>query len=249
MPLTESVRRTLKDLLKLKEVDQDLQRIRNRCTECPSLIEKHKRDYESEGYLVEAKTNAIADLKVEMRQREVDLKSCEERIAKLSAQLLEASTNQEYAAFQDQIKRINEEKGEYETQILETMDQLESIETELREAKSEHAIRETEFNELKSSLESDLTQYQAEAVELEKKRTDLIYNFDPEALRSYERVVAALGSDGIVPIESRNCSGCYMAITSNDYVKICAMKEIVLCKSCQRILYSPEFLDRETSDS
>ncbi len=248
MPLTESVRRTLKDLLKLKEVDQNLQRIRKRCTECPSLIEKHKRDYENEGYLVEEKTKAITDLKVEMHQKEVDLKTCEEKVTKLSAQLLEASTNQEYSAFQDQIKRINDEKGEYETQILETMDCIESIDTELREAQSEHSIRETEFKDLKSSLETDLTQYQAEAVELEKKRNNLIYNFDPEALRSYERVVNALGSDGIVPIENRNCSGCYMAITSNDYVKICAMKEIVLCKSCQRLLYSPEFLDRESAE-
>jgi len=31
-------------------------------------------------------------------------------------------------------------------------------------------------------------------------------------------------------------------------VKICAMKEIVLCKSCQRLLYSPEFLDRESAE-
>ena len=143
MPLTESVRRTLKDLLNLREVDQELQRIRKRCKECPSLIEKHQRDFESEGFLVEEKTKAIADLKVEMRQKEVELKTCEEKIAKLSAQLLEASTNQEYAAFQDQIKRIDEEKGEHETQILETMDRLESIETELNEARSEHSIRET----------------------------------------------------------------------------------------------------------
>ena len=246
MPSTETVKKTLIGLLELRDLDRELERLRRRCRECPRIIGKHKRDYESEGALVERKKGEIGELKRRIHGLEVDLRSREENINKLSAQLLRAKTNQEYTAFQDQIKRISLEKNDLETNILEAMDGLESLERELSEAEKENKAREDEFNELRTSLEADLAAYSREMEELERKRSEMLYSLDPEAVKSYERVLNALGGDAVVSLENRICSGCYMTVTSNDYVRVCAMKEIVHCKSCQRILYLPELLGKKT---
>jgi uncharacterized protein len=241
--LTETLRKTLVALTEMRDIDRELGRLRNRCRECPAIIEKHRLDFEAEGVLVEAKTKEINDRKIDMRRMEVELKACEEEVTRLSKQLLVAKTNQEYSAFQSQIERINGEKSGFETKILEILDGLEETEKELAEAVSENKVREAEFLELKASLENDLGEYNGEVEVLESKRVERIYPLDPEALKSYNRVLNALGGDGIVSLENHNCSGCYMAVTHNDYARIFAMKEVVLCKSCQRILYVPELLE------
>jgi predicted nucleic acid-binding Zn-ribbon protein len=119
------------------------------------------------------------------------------------------------------------------------------MEKELKEAVMEQQIREKEFEDLKASLEADLGAYMQEADELGARRSEMVYNLDPEALKTYERVRTALDGDAIVHVENRICGGCYMSITSNDYVRICGMKEIVTCKSCQRILFIPEYLEKQ----
>lgn len=245
MTLTETVRRTLKGLLELRDLDRELERLRRRCRECPALIEKHKREFEDEGQVVADRTKEIENTKLEIRRLEGELKSCEEEITKLSTQLLSSKTNQEYSAFQSQIDRKKSDKSDYETGILEILDRIDGMEKELKEAVMEQQIREKEFEDLKASLEGDLEAYTREAEELTTKRNGMLYNLDPEALKTYERVRTALDGDAIVHVENRICSGCYMSITSNDYVRICGMREIVTCKSCQRILYIPEYLEKQ----
>jgi predicted nucleic acid-binding Zn-ribbon protein len=53
--------------------------------------------------------------------------------------------------------------------------------------------------------------------------------------------VAARGGVAVVPVEARICQGCYLTLTPNDLMNLQA-GNLVVCKSCQRILYLPENL-------
>lgn len=243
--MTETVRQTLIGLLELRDLDRELTRLHKRCEECPALIEKNNRDVEHDRGELDTKRQVIQTFKKELHQNEVDLKVYEEKITKLNHQLVGARTNQEYSAIQDQTLLLEKKKGDVETWILEALDQLDTMEKTFTESEQEFNARLEEFKDLKGALEKDLTEYESEAGVMEQERRDKMYNLDPDALKVYDRVRKALGGDGIVSVDGRTCGGCYMAITNNDFVRVVAMREIVLCKSCQRILYPSDLKTRE----
>jgi len=52
---------------------------------------------------------------------------------------------------------------------------------------------------------------------------------------------AALG-EGLAPIEGNVCQGCFSSITPNDRSRLISALELVVCRSCSRIIYLPEVL-------
>lgn len=240
MQLSESIKQTLTALLNLSDVDRNLDRLKRRCQECPALLDKNQRELDEENSVVKEKQDSVKEFEKNIRQMEMELKSRESEIQKYSQQLLVVKTNQEYTALEDQIKRLNEEKGTIETQILEAFDSLEELSAELKKVQAEQDERVKEFTAIKEELEKDLAAYRSESDKLEAARDEVTYEIDPDALMAYERVRQARDGEGIVPAESLICGGCYMAISNNDYQRIYLMNEIILCRSCQRILYLPE---------
>jgi len=240
--LADSIKITLKALLRLSRIDKDLDRLKKRCRECPALIAKNQRELDAENQIVTAKEDSVKDFEKQIRQMEMELKTREGDIQKFSQQLLIVKTNQEYTALEDQIRRLNEEKGKIETDILEAFESLEELGRELKKLEAEQNERIQEFNAIKTELEDDLNSYRTETEKLDKTREEMLYEIDPDALVAYERVRKARDGMGIVSAEGLICGGCYMAISNNDYQRIYTMNEIILCRSCQRILYLPELL-------
>jgi predicted nucleic acid-binding Zn-ribbon protein len=51
--------------------------------------------------------------------------------------------------------------------------------------------------------------------------------------------MAARGADAMAAVENRTCTACYTEITAQNYHEL-ILGQLVVCKSCGRILYLPE---------
>ena len=60
-------------------------------------------------------------------------------------------------------------------------------------------------------------------------------------LKIYDRAFQAHG-EGLAPIENNVCQGCFSSVTPNDRSRLISGRELVVCRSCQRIVYLPEVL-------
>jgi predicted nucleic acid-binding Zn-ribbon protein len=241
--LSEAMKATLRGLLELRKVDEKLSHLNRRMSDGPRIFDKRRTEFEQEHAAIEQKRDEIAHIKVGINDKEVDMQGKEEEIVKQETYLLGAKTNKEYSAIQDTIKRLKEEIGVLEEGILEQFEEVEESSKALVELERDYGIEEDDLNEFKKTIDKDTAEYALEVKEFEGKRGNLLDILDFEAVNLYDRVKSARDGDVVVGVNGNTCGGCYMTVTANDLARLRGLKELVTCKSCQRILYIPELLD------
>jgi predicted nucleic acid-binding Zn-ribbon protein len=232
---------TLKLLIKLQDIDRDLRRVESHERAIPEILSKRGRQRQNLQTGLEAKHAEIMKARAQFKESEVEMQSRDQQLEKLKAQLNLAKTNQEYTALLDQTKRVQEERGKVEDAGLEILARIDGLQREEQAIKAELDAANREFGDFAAQMEKDLASYHTEHEEIKQQREALQEQLDRQALVLYERVLAARGGKAVVPVEARICQGCYLTATPNDLMNLQA-GNLVVCKSCQRILYLPEIL-------
>lgn len=241
--LALSMKDTIKDLLTLRDLDKKLAHLNRRLKDGPRILDKRKAEFEESKKSVEKKRESIKSMQLTSKEREVDLQALEENIKKQETYLLGAKTNQEYSTIQGQIAKLKDDVGRVEEEILAAYEGVEAENKVLREMEQELAIQEKEFNAFRDETQRDLDAYNTEIETIRAKREDQIDAMNFEAVQLYEKVNNARDGDAVVSVEGHTCGGCYMTVTANDIARLRGMNQLVLCKSCQRILYLADMLD------
>jgi uncharacterized protein len=183
-----------------------------------------------------------ADLKkfrVATDQKQLQLKSGEDKIKDLQRKLNTATSNREYQALKDQIAADNMAGSVLSDEILEALEKVDQSQTKIHELdatlaaarKKAEAVR-AEVQKLAPTLQGDIDRLDAELKQAEAAL--------PPAIRDvYQRVVRSRGEDALAAVENEFCGGC------NQHVPVNVCAEILLghpmfCRSCGRLLYVPE---------
>ena len=240
--MAEPARETIRKLVRLREMDEKLQHLEQRLQDGPRILGLRKAELDTAHEAVERQKEEIRNCKLASKERENELKKKEEEIKKQEVHLLTTKkmSNEEYQAHQAEIKRLKQEAGELEEAILLSFDRVEEAERGLTALEREMAARREEYEVFGKEVEKDMAAYEEEIAALKKEREALAETVDFEALKVYERVRSARDGVAVVPVEGNNCGGCHMTVTPNDLARLQGLQDIVLCKSCQRILYLPD---------
>jgi len=228
------------ELIRLQQIDEEIYRIRRRLTDGPALVARREEKLRRENAAVEAEKVRIRDRRKDIHQRELDLKVKETEILKLTTQQNQSRTNQEYRALGEHVQRLQEECSVLEDRILEGFSQLEELEAELKKLDAASHALQRELDEARLQWQKDELAYREELRQREERRAQFCKELPSGPLTIYERALKARAGVAVVRVEGRVCSGCRMALTPNDLTRLRGPNEIVLCKTCDRILYLPE---------
>jgi predicted nucleic acid-binding Zn-ribbon protein len=182
---------------------------------------------------------AIKRLKIDIHEKEVSLKSTHGQIAKYIKQMDTAASTKEMEAFKHQIAAARESSNKLEDEILAAMADMEErtaqvpvLEKAVQQAHEDFKRFETGHNEKTADWRTQLEQTQTKLKEVESQL--------PEDVRGqYNRIVAAMGADGLSATRGRTCVACATEITAQNYQDL-KLQRFVPCKACGRILYPPE---------
>lgn len=236
-------------LRKLDQLDAKTARLRREIRELPADLEKHRGE-------VEASRARLARLGEERKklQREVDnldleMRANAEQIRKYQIQQNSAKTNEEYGALKKSIEALRQATAGLEDRALaiyESLDRLkeesEVVRRSVQEAEERLRTEEEEVRREIAALERELEGVLVERAEVQKA-------VSPGTLALYQRIMAKTLDRALAPVRGRVCEGCHMEISSNAISTLLAAKEIVLCKSCSRILYLEDDYRAVTSTS
>jgi predicted nucleic acid-binding Zn-ribbon protein len=232
-PISISVLRTL------HRIHRQLTDLRGRLARGPKQIAAAEANVQRcDGALAQIKT-ASKSLRMAVDQKQLQLKSIEDKIKDIRIKLNAASTNREYQAFLEQIAADEMAKSVLEDEILDVMEQSDAFlkniadaEASLAAAKAKVAEVHATVAEQEPSLRSDIARLEAE---LKKEEAAL-----PEDMCDmYQRVVRQKGEDALAAVENQFCTGCNQQVTLNLYSYIMLGKPM-FCKNCGRLLYLPE---------
>jgi uncharacterized protein len=223
----------------LHRIHRQLTDLRERLDRGPRQIraaETHVQHCENQ--LTATKAEAKS-LRVAVDQKQLQLKSSEDKVKDLRRKLNAATSNREYQLLLEQIAADDMARSVLEDEILEALEKVDAFqqniadaEAALAAAKQKAAEVQAEVADAQPSLQTDIARLEAE---LHQSEATL-----PGEIRDlYNRIVRQKGEDALAIIEGQCCGGCNQQIPLNS-CNMVILGQPVGCKTCGRLLYLPE---------
>jgi len=231
---------TIQRLVAVQEQDAILDALQKEMDRVPREIAALQAGLETaQAKLAEAKARIIGCEK-KKKEKELELAVKEEAIRKHTMELNQVKTNDAFKALQHQIDEAKASGSQLETEILEIM---EGIDGGRKEEKSAAAALKSAQDKAKGeigALEKELAELKAKHDTRKVVRDEAAALVPPDMLRIYSHARMRGKPDAIVPVDGGNCSACRINLAPQMIVEVTKAKALVVCESCQRILYKPE---------
>jgi len=221
--------------LRANELKREIAALPKRILEIEKALESHTRKLELD-------RAALSANQKERKKIEGDIQLHQQKISRLRDQMMEAKTNEQYRAFQEEIKYFEDAIRKAEDRILELMMEAETLEANVRKA-------EADLREEKKSVDAEKEQAKArtladkqELKKIEAERQEAAARLSPDVLSAYERLRTRHYPGGDVMAEARDgrCMGCMMTIRPQLFQDVKSGAGVVFCETCRRILYVEE---------
>lgn len=230
---------TAETLRLLHRIHRQLADLRERAERGPRQIKAREANLaklNEELARIQAESKAA---KVRADQKQLLLKSGEDKIVNLEAKLNAAQSNREYQALKDQIAADKMANSVLADEILEGLEKLDEYKLVLGEAQSRINLAKEELTKSQNQVRE---QNQALEVDIKRLEAELLVAEQglPDDFREvYIRIVRSRGADAMAEVEGGVCTGCSVNLTPNMSAEV-SMGRAVTCKSCGRLIYSPE---------
>ena len=179
-------------------------------------------------------------LRLEGEQKELDLQISEKKIEDFKGRLNQVKTNREYQVICDQIETEKKSNSNLEDEILEAYSRIDEHSKHVVNLEDEVNSVQKELDARKRSVETDSRRLEERSVEVKQWVKDAEAVLPSNAKETYHRLVGARGSDGMALVENGICNGCFTNITPQMQNELLLSQQLVLCKSCGRLLYLSE---------
>jgi len=227
----------LKLVIRLQELDKRLGELEREVAALPKHIAEIQKRLISHERKLEVDRAALAANQKERKQRESDIQIQEQKISKLKDQMIEAKTNDQYRAFQNEIEFCQQEIRKFEDRILELMSESEPLEKAVKAAETslqaEKVEVEGESREARERTEKDRRALE----EMGKERGSIAAEVGKATYQRYEKTRKSRRGVGVAEAIDGRCSACQMSMRPQFLQDLHKGDQIMVCESCQRILY------------
>lgn len=176
-------------------------------------------------------------LRMQADQKQLQLRSAEQKIVDLESKRNTCKTNREYQTLEEQIAADQMASRVLEDEILELLERADAAKAEtpaaeqlVTAAKERLAAKQADVAQEKSEIDAELSRLGASLAEIESE-------LPADVRSSYDRVVRGKGADGLAAVDGESCGGCFQKITGNMLSEL-ILGRLVACRSCGRLLYS-----------
>jgi predicted nucleic acid-binding Zn-ribbon protein len=217
----------------LIKIMREIRDIPRRQSDIESQLDGSKKKLEM---AMESKKHTEALLK----DVELEIEACKEKVNKYKTQQMEAKTNDQYRAFVKEIGLVEAEIKALEEKEIRLMEDLEqginiiaSCEERLNSEKVEIADELEELNERCEELKE-------QAKRLKADRMRAASSCDRNLLQKYTRILNNKSDYAVVIVEpGGHCGGCHMKLPPQVINDARNPTKIVACNFCGRIVYNP----------
>ena len=241
-------------VIKLQGLDQRISELDKEIAALPKHIAQIEKALDSHNRRLEADKAALLANQKDRKKLEGDIQVVEQKNAKLRDQMLQAKTNEQYRAFQNEISHFEGEIRKAEDRILDLMAEAEPLETNVKKAevalKQERAQVEAEKNVARERTAAD----QKELASATAQRQEITTKIPPDTLSLYERARKKWHGSGIAEVQEGRCTACQISLRPQYFQMLRSGEKVQTCESCGRILYynppvsfETEMADRQVS--
>ncbi len=225
-------------LKRLHELHIRLQELQQQLEHGPRQVKARqqilaKKQAEIDAFKAEFKqTRMVAD------QKNLQLKTNENKIADLRVKLNQAASNREFDIIRSQIDADTMANSVLEDEILEVLEKVDQIQQKISKGEAEAAQAAAEVRRYADEVESTVPRVRTQATEIEASLREAEKILPGPTIEMYRRLVQAHGAGALASVEGRSCTACNEILSPNSLVELNTGK-FIFCRSCGRLLYRP----------
>ena len=223
-------------LIELQQTDREIQRLQDEVAALPRRVAEIEAKLASTKAQVERARATIKADETNRRKLEMDIQSQQQKISKYRDQSLEVKTNDQYKALMHEVSFAEQEIRIIEDKILEGMLDVEENEKKLKAAEAELKAETAEIEKEKADARRRTAEDEAQLATLTRQRDQLRGAIASDLLRHYDRVLK-LRRTALAEARDHKCVACQVMLRPQVYNDVRTNEHIIICDSCQRILY------------
>ena len=177
--------------------------------------------------------------RVRSDQKQLLLKSGEDKTEGLKAKLNAASSNREYQALKDQIAADQMAGSVLADEILEVMEKIDELAAQVAEHQQKMTVTKDELAKAEQIVRDQTGQLDVEIKRLEADLRKAESGLPDDFRETYQRLVKSKGEDAMAEAQGEFCGGCFQQLTPNNMAEL-QMSVAIFCRNCGRLVYRPE---------
>ncbi len=191
------------------------------------------------GKAIDEKTAELKRTRMTADEKQLQLKTREDRVRGLGVKLNEAASNKEFSLLKDQIAAEQQANSVQSDEIFEVLERIDGIESDIADLKANAAKIESDSAERRATIETRLTQVREDLHRVDAQLADYESRIPSAAKADYQRLVQARGPEALAPIVEDACDGCNTMISAQTLNRV-TMNHLTHCPNCNAWLYLPE---------
>ncbi|MFO0971910.1 MAG: C4-type zinc ribbon domain-containing protein [Phycisphaerae bacterium] len=237
-------------LHRLQEVELQLAELKQRIAAKAQAARAQERRIETLTRDLETKRRAIRDRQIESDRLSLDIRSSEERIAKLRTALNTSKTNKEYASVLTQLNTDKADVGKIEEKAIGILNEIDVARKALTDEETKLGVEQARLADLRRLAGEYEAQVADRLARLTSEREQAAAGVPPTVMKVFTRVAEKHDGQAMAEVTRTNprkeefvCGGCNMSVTLQQVNEIISKDDPIMCKTCGRILY----LERATA--
>ena len=184
----------------------------------------------------DAEKARLNSLHASRQDKELELKTAEEKLARQQQRLMNATSSHEVTSLERDIKALGHARGDLDEAILMLMDEAESCGLRLAELEQQFEAKAAETREAEKTFAGQVTRFENHLAATKTQRAQVVAQIEPADLEMYTRFAKAHQGLAVAHSDKGNCSGCGMALTPYN-LREAKSQEWPICENCGRLLY------------
>jgi uncharacterized protein len=230
----------LHDLIALQDVEieifkaeEGLRELPKELDEIDSIIRARKGSLDAADEEIRGYEEKKIPLEAELKENQTILDAADARIKKIK-------TNKEYLALQREIDLAKKRKADIEEQLLNIMEKIEKKLSEKERIQKAFDGDRIILDDKKEKLQAQIAELETVVKEYKGKDQKLRKSVDASLLSKYDRIRQSKKGLAVVECADGVCKGCHMHIPPQLFNELVRGDKMIICPTCQRILFIPE---------
>jgi uncharacterized protein len=224
-------------VIHLQDLDKRIADLEKEVAALPKHISQIEKALEGHNRRLEADRAALTANQKERKKLEGDIQMQEQKVSKLRDQMLQAKTNDQYRAFQNEIDYCQNEVRKAEDRILDLMGESEPLEANVKKAEAALKEEKKSVDAEKVKAHESTAQDQKELSALQAERRESAEKLPQAVHREYERILKKWHGWAVAEVVEGRCTGCQIVLRPQYFQEVRRGDAILQCESCGRLLY------------
>ncbi|HZU28867.1 MAG TPA: C4-type zinc ribbon domain-containing protein [Bryobacteraceae bacterium] len=223
---------------RLQNLDSQIAELEKEVAALPRHIAQIEKALDAHNRRLEADRAALSANQKDRKRLEDDTKVHDQKISKLKDQMLQAKTNEQYRAFQNEIDYAAREIRKAEDRILDLMGESEPLEANVKRAEAELKKERAQVEAEKQRARERTADDEQQLTVLRGERRELAAGMEPRLVRDYERIRRKWhGGSAVAEAVEGRCSACQIALRPQFWQDLRRGDQLMFCESCGRFLF------------